>query len=596
MRNIVGPICDSQTYPIVIKACSKIGDLEEGKKIHKEAEESGFGRNPTVINALIGMYGKCGCFDIAKKLFDEMIERTVVSWSAMIGACEKNGRWEEGIKLFYRMSAEGVRPNRGSFVNVMNCYLSEEEADTVHQMVVDEGLSEEPLVQNLMVKMYVRCGRVETAREVFDKMTRKNLVVWNLLIEGFAISDSPMESLQMFVDMKTNGIRPDDATLYGIIHACSVMASSKLPRCVHGILLKEIGHQGIELQNALADLYVQCGMVRSAHRLFDNTFEKKNLESWNIMISGYGIHGMAKVALDLFEKMKEASIKPNDDTMLSVLSAYFHSGLVDEGRRFFNSMTEDFGISPKSKHYSCMVDLMGRGGYPREEILNFIQNMPIEPDSCVWESLLSSCRTRDDTDIEVAETAAKSLLEADSENQSGYVLLSNIYTYLGKQKESNHIRDLMVERGVKRTEGVSFVEVRNNVCRFSTGGSLLQSDESLSKVVQKLMESIRKEEEVEGAEGENGLKRNLLLHDIEEETNENLVHEHSEKLAVAFALVNSEHDSSDDLTILVRKNSRVCTDCHKFVKLASKIAERVIVLRDSNRFHRFKAGVCSCGN
>ncbi|XP_008787192.2 pentatricopeptide repeat-containing protein At3g26782, mitochondrial-like [Phoenix dactylifera] len=572
---------DRFTFPPVLKACGHLRDLQTGAKVHRDTVEFGYCYDVFVGNSLIAMYGKGGALETARRVFDEMSERNVVTWTAMIGASAQNGHTEEALSLFHSMLDGRVRPNRATFLNVMPCVFKAEEADDLYKLIGRQGLDSDMFVQNAMVGMYSRCGKIEFARHLFDRILEKDLASWSSMIEGYARADMFDEALKLFRKMKLAGILLDHVILLGIIRACSnsLLASLQHAQFIHGFVVRNLLDQNLMVQTALIDLYVKRGSLRNARRIFDQ-MQQKNLVSWSTMVSGYGMHGRGEDALKLFICMK-GSVKPDHIVFVSVLSACSHAGLIDEGWQCFNSMVAEFGIVPRAEHYACMVDLLGRAGQLKEA-REFIERMPIKPDSSVWGSLLGACRIH--PNAEIAELAAKSLFELEPENSGRYILLSNIYTSLGKIEEAHRIRALMRRRGVRKIAGYTIIEVKNKVYKFFVGDRMNPQSHLIYKELERLMDRIRMIGYVPNT--------NFALHDVEEETKEKSLYVHSEKLAIVFGLLNS----GPGCVIQIRKNLRVCGDCHTATKFISKITGREIVVRDSHRFHHFSDGVCSCGD
>ncbi|XP_038688984.1 pentatricopeptide repeat-containing protein At3g26782, mitochondrial-like [Tripterygium wilfordii] len=570
---------DNFTFPFVLKACASLGDLELGVKVHGHVVQFGCDSDVFVGNSLITMYGKCGCVGASRKVFDKMPERNVVSWSAMIGAYAQNGCYEDGLRLFWQMLDERVIPNRVAILNAMACVHKENEAPHICRVTVDYGLSFDQSVQNAAMGMFARCGRIDVARRYFDGILDKDLVSWSSMIEAYAQCDLPLEALELFKEMKLKSITTDSVTLLSVIRACSNLSSFLQARTIHSIITRGYRQTNMAVDTALVDLYVKCGSLRYSRRVFDRMHER-NIISWGTMISGYGMHGHGREALQLFDQMK-ASFKPDHIAFVSVLSACSHGGLISEGWACFNSMVSDFAVTPRPEHYACMVDLLGRAG-KLDEACDFIGKMPIKPDAGVWGALLGACRIH--LNVELAEMAAKSLFELDPANPGRYVLLSNIYSLSGKRKEADRIRTLMKESGVKKISGYTIIEIKNKVYTFVSGDRSHPQTDLIYLELEKLMGRIRRAGYT--------LDVNCVLHDVEEETKEKMLYAHSEKLAIVFGLLNL----GPETTIRIMKNLRVCGDCHTATKYISKVTEREIVVRDAHRFHHFKDGRCSCGD
>lgn len=277
----------------------------------------------------------------------------------------------------------------------------------------------------------------------------------------------------------------------------------------------------------------------------------------------------------------KASIKPDHVAFLSVLSACSHGGLIVEGWECFNSMSRDFQVTPRPEHYACMVDLLGRAGR-LNEARDFIERMPTRPDAGVWGALLGACRIH--LNVELAEVAAKYLFELDADNPGRYVLLSNIYSSSGKRNDADRVRALMKQRGVRKIAGHTIIEIENKVYTFVAGDQSNPQTNLIYTELEKMINRIREVGYVPDL--------NFVLHDVEEEMKEKMLNVHSEKLAIVFGLLNTRPDS----VIRIKKNLRVCGDCHTATKFISKVTEREIIVRDAHRFHHFKEGACSCGD
>jgi pentatricopeptide repeat protein len=226
--------------------------------------------------------------------------------------------------------------------------------------------------------------------------------------------------------------------------------------------------------------------------------------------------------------MQQIDMKPNHITFVGILSACSHAGLVDKGWQYFDCMDLDYSIMPRVEHYACMVDLLGRAGR-LHEAEDFIKNMPLEPSASVWGALLGACKIH--CNIQLGEHVAECLLELEPENVGCYVLMSNIYAMAGRWEGVEKVRKMMKDRGLKKIPGCSYVELNKKVHCFLTGDrSHAQTDE-----IYKILETLA------GKMKEAGYVPNttFTLHNVEEEVKEHLLCSHSEKLAIAFSLINT---------------------------------------------------------
>eukprot|EP00249_Psilotum_nudum_P023602 c28935_g13_i2 orf=32-1021(-) len=327
-------------------------------------------------------------------------------------------------------------------------------------------------------------------------------------------------------------------------------------------------------------MYGKCGSLDDARSAFDKIPER-SIASWNAMIATYAQHGYGNDALRLFRLMQLEGVMPNKITFVSILSACSHSGLVDEGYRYFASMITDFGVVPTTDHCVCMIDLLGRAGR-LDEAEEFVNRMSFQPRAVGWMTLLGACKIHGD--VELGKRAAEQVLDVEPQNAAVYVALSNVYAAVGMWDDVEDVRKLMVERDAKKEPGCSSIEVGSHVHEFSARERLHPQIEEILTELKRLNAQIKEEGYVPDTK--------LVLHDVAEDQREYLICQHSEKLAIAFGLI-----STPPGTLLrITKNLRVCPDCHSATKFISKITAREIVVRDSIRFHHFQDGECSCGD
>lgn len=338
--------------------------------------------------------------------------------------------------------------------------------------------------------------------------------------------------------------------------------------------------ENVYVGTSIVDMYCKCGRVEMARKAFDR-MKEKNVLSWSAMVAGYGMHGRGQEALQVYSEMRKSRVTPNYITFVSVLAACSHAGLLKEGRHWFNAMKEEYNVDPGVEHYGCMVDLLGRAGC-LDEAYGLITGMKIKPDFVVWGALLSACRIH--KNVKLGEISAKKLFELDPKNCGYYVLLSNIYADAGRWKDVERMRILIKKRGILKPPGYSLVELKGKIHCFFVGDRKHPQHNEIYAYLEKLFLKMQEA----GYVPDTG----SVLHDVDEEEKGTVLRVHSEKLAVAFAIINTVPGTA----IHVIKNLRVCGDCHSAFKLIAKLVDREIVVRDSHRFHHFKDGFCSCGD
>jgi pentatricopeptide repeat protein len=409
-------------------------------------------------------------------------------------------------------------------------------------------------------------------------MQSRDVVTWTAMILGHVKCGEGQKALELFRQMQQEGVRPDPVTFVGVLNACASLVALEEGRCVHQQIVEYGWDSDVFVVNSLVDMYAKCGSIEDAWRVF-NRMPSQDVVTWNAILGGCAMHGHGKEALKHFERMCEEGVQPDDITFICLLSACSHAGLVDEGVRCFALMSTVYGISTKLEHYTCMVDLLSRAGH-LQEAENMVMAMPCKPQVAALMALLGACRIH--RNMEMAERVAKQILEMEPENATGYVLLSNIYAGAGNRHLCENVEWQRKEKGAKKEPGCSWIEVNNEVHMFVVEDRDHPQMIEIHAELQRLSGLMHDAGYVPCTE--------FVLDDVEEE--EKLFHlcHHSEKLAIAFGLINT----APGTPLRIRKNLRICKDCHTSTKFISKIVGRAIMVRDANRFHHFEDGVCSC--
>ncbi|KAK9102341.1 hypothetical protein Sjap_019595 [Stephania japonica] len=541
------------TYVGVLNACSQLLDLRRGREIHGQivvgAASSGLIGNVFVYNALIDLYVKCGDVDRARWVFDRMVGKNVVSWNSMISGYLRNGQSGKCLDLFHQMQAYGVGPDLVTMSSVLGAYF--------------------------------QMGLVEEATRTFRGMKERDGVCWTTMIVGYSQNKREENALLLFQEMLSENIRPDNYTISSLVSVCARLAISDYGKVVHCKAIQIGIEDDVAVSTALVDMYSKLGEITDASTLF-KTMPVRNVISWNAMIIGYAQNGRDEDALVLYRKMLEENFKPDNITFVGLLSACSHLGLIDEGRRYFSSISELHGLRPTLDHYACMINLYGRSGHMKEAV-DVIKVMPDKPNQLIWSTLLSVSRIN--KEIDHAEVAAKNLFELDPQNAEPYVMLSNMYAAAGRWTDVASMRSLMKDRNIQKSAAYSWIQDDNEVHKFISDDRTHPQSEEIYRELNRLIKRMQEAGFTSDSK--------LVLHDVGEEEKVKSVCYHSEKLALAFAL-NRKPESAMPIRIL--KNIRVCADCHKFMKFVSKVMRRHIILRDSSLFHHFMDGQCSCND
>ncbi|XP_017437066.1 pentatricopeptide repeat-containing protein At4g33990 isoform X2 [Vigna angularis] len=580
---VEGVKMDTVTVASVLPVCAQANDVVCGMLVHLYVIKHGLESDLFVCNAFINMYSKFGRLQDAQRVFDGMKVRDVVSWNSIIAAYEQNDDPDTALRLFKGMQFVGMGPDLLTVVSLISIFVQLSDrriGRAVHGFVMRRGwLEEDVVIGNALVNMYAKLGLIDCARAVFEQLPRRDVISWNTLITGYAqngLASEAIDAYNMMGECRT--IIPNQGTWVSILPAYSHIGALQQGMKIHGRLIKNSLYLDVFVATCLIDMYGECGKLEDAMSLFYE-IPRETSVPWNAIISSLGIHGHGKEAVQLFKDMQADGVKADHITFVSLLSACSHSGLVDEGQWCFDLMQKDYGVKPNLKHYGCMVDLFGRAGY-LEKAHNLVNNMPIQADASIWGTLLSACRIHGNA--ELGTLALDRLLEVDSENVGYYVLLSNIYANVGKWEGAVKVRSLAKDRGLKKTPGWSSVVVGSVVEVFYAGNQTHPQCTEIYKELRVLNAKMKSLGYVPDY--------SFVLQDVEEDEKEQILISHSERLAIAFGLISTP----PKYPIRIFKNLRVCGDCHNATKYISKITERDIIVRDSNRFHHFKDGFCSC--
>ncbi|KAL2334408.1 hypothetical protein Fmac_015621 [Flemingia macrophylla] len=425
----------------------------------------------SLANSLMGMYAQFCLMDEARKVFDLMDEKSIISWTTMIGGYVKIGHAGEAFKLFNQMQHQSIGIDFVVFLNLISGCIQVGEfllASSVHSLVLKCGCEVEGSIENLLITMYAKCGNLTSARRIFDLVIDKSMLSWTSMIAGYVHSGHPVEALDLFRRMVKTDVRPNGANLATVLSACADLGSLSIGEEIEEYVFLNGFESDQQVQTSLIHMYSKCGSIMKAREVFARV-TNKDLTVWTSMINSYAIHGLGSEAISLFHKMTTLEgIMPDSIVFTSVLLACSHSGLVEEGLKYFKSMQKDFGIAPTLEHCTCLIDLLGRVGQI-DLAFDAIQQMPLEVQSQAWGPLLSACRIHGN--VEMGELVTDRLLDISPGNSGSYVLMANLYSSSGKWKEARMMRNLIDGKRLVKECGWSQVEVSDNYHTFAAGNN-----------------------------------------------------------------------------------------------------------------------------
>ncbi|VAH58308.1 unnamed protein product [Triticum turgidum subsp. durum] len=606
------------TFPPLLKAVvAERGAVASaaGDSVHAHVVKFGLQLNAHVASSLVLMYAARGDGVTARALLDVQPARgggTPVMWNALMSVHKRSRQFRLSCCSFLDMVRAGIVATPVTYITVLSACGQGNDVllgMQLHKRVIESGVLPDLKVENALVDMYAECGEMEAAwdlfdsmqvrnivswtsviygcvrlgqvdraRVLFDRMPERDTVSWTAMIDGYVQAGQFREALEMFREMQLSKVRADEFTMVSIVTACAQLGAletgewARIYMNRHGIKMDTF------VGNALIDMYSKCGSIERAMDVF-NEMHSRDKFTWTAIILGLAVNGHGEEAINMFDRMLRAFEAPDEVTFIGVLTACTHAGLVDKGRDFFLSMTVTYRIAPNVMHYGCMIDLLGRAGKLREA-LETIGKMPMKPSSAIWGTLLAACRVHGNS--EIGELAAERLLELDPENSMAYVLLSNLYAKSNRWGDVRWLRQVMMEKGIKKEPGCSLIEMNGTIHEFVAGDRSHPMSEEIYSKLDKVLTDLKNDGYVPDV--------TEVFVQVTEEEKQKVLYWHSEKLAVAFALLVSE----SSVTIRIVKNLRMCLDCHNAIKLITKLYMREIVVRDRTRFHHFRHGLCSC--
>lgn len=446
------------TYPFVLNSCTDLGRFRDGENVHCRILKTGFSSSFSVSNALLNLYLKLpefpgpgivtgGKVSDARKVFDEMCVRTVEVCNRMMAGYTSAGDVNNARQLFDNMEDRDII----TWNTMISGYVKVREVVKARELF--ERIPENNVVSwTLMIGVYAKAGDLITARMFFNKMPQRNVVSWNSMVSSYVQQGNFQEAVDLFIEMRSEGVTPDGYTFVSVLSACSHLGDLEFGKWIH-YLIEDFSQLGVIAGTALIEMYAKCGDINRAFILFIK-IGIKDVFCWNVMLKSLALHGKSHDAIKLFSLMQKEGLKPNDFTFLGALFACSHGGMVEEGQSIFDNMEKEYGISPTIEHFGCVIDLLSRNGR-LEEALQLVDKMPFEPDVAIWGALLGGCKLRSDFKRagEIVERASKL-----RSNEGGiHASLSNMYASIEHWPEALIAREKMEEENILKKTGQSSV-------------------------------------------------------------------------------------------------------------------------------------------
>ena len=319
------------TYMSLLNDCASTGALEWVKVVHQHILEGGHKSDVRLGNAVVHMYAKSGSIEDAALVFDRMKERDVITWNVMIGAYAGSGRGVEAYDLYLKMKEKGFQPNAVTYVSLLNDCASTgalEWVKDVHRHILEEGHESDVRVGSALVHMYAKCGSIENAVVVFDRMKERDVITWNVMIRAYAGSGRGVEAYDLYLKMKEEGFQPDAVTYVSLLNDCASTGALEWVKDVHRHILEEGHESDVGVGSALVHMYAKSGSIEDARMVFDR-MKERDVITWTVMIGAYAGSGRGVEAYDLYLKMKEEGFQPDAVTYVSLLNDCASAGALE---------------------------------------------------------------------------------------------------------------------------------------------------------------------------------------------------------------------------------------------------------------------------
>jgi pentatricopeptide repeat protein len=580
----------------MVAAAVSARSLDEVRKTHARHIKLGLDRSPRHARPLLAacaLSGWPGGMEMAASIFASLDEPESFHYNTLmrghVGG-RANSDPAAALRLYVDMLEAGVAPDNYTFPFILKAcaqLAASREGGQLQGHVVKLGFQRDEHVQNSLISFYGKCGEAALARRVFDQMyaEEKTTASWSALLSAYTRAGLWTECIDSFGAMVRAGRwRPDESSMVSALSACAHLGAYDLGRSVHGALLRNAAALNTIMRTSLVDMYAKCGCIEKASAVFDDvtTGEGKNAWTYSAMVSGLALHGDAPGALRVFEAMVREGHAPDAAAYVGVLNACSRAGLLDDGLRCFDRMRLEHKLAPHTQHYGCMVDLMARAGR-LDDARALIGSMPTTgPTDTAWRSLLNACRIHGDLDL--ADHALEELRRLGAASAGDYVIVADMHARAGDRDAAAALRTEAVDRGLAQAPGFSAVEVRGKTHRFVSQDKSHPRARDVYEMLHQMEWQLR-------FEGYRPDTSELPL-DVDEEEKRRVVAAHSQKLAMAFGLLSTP----EGVPLRIVTNLRMSKECHAYSAMISDIFGREIVVRDRNRFHRFRRGACTCGN
>ncbi|KAH6557152.1 hypothetical protein KP509_1Z131300 [Ceratopteris richardii] len=388
---------DICTFSSVVYATLVLKSLTDAKLIHHTTLHESVEIDTHLASVLMNMYGQYSSLEDARAIFDPLSHKDDVSWNSIITVYSMHGHDCEVLQLFQKMPNHKANYGRIAVLCVVNACCNQkglQNGNLIHALAVEDGYHADMCISTALLSMYSNCGSLKDAEGVFARIMHHDLISLSAMIAVNTLHGNDKEAFSLFSQMHQEGLKPDKVTLVSIISTCADQTALTKGQLIHASVTEYGLDSDVLSGNALVNMYGKCGSLLDTKYVFNN-MSMRNVLSWTAMIEVQAYFGFAAESFELFYKMQEQNVTPNDVTFLNVLCSCSHTGLIDEGCFFFMSMILDSEVEVTPEHCASLIDLFGRAGRLAEAEL-VICEMSLEPNAVIWETLLSACKMHND--------------------------------------------------------------------------------------------------------------------------------------------------------------------------------------------------------
>ncbi|UJR30205.1 hypothetical protein I4U23_017743 [Adineta vaga] len=567
---------------LLFNACAELKTVEAlnlAKRSYEQMPKS-FRSNPYLITSLLDASMKCGDVKYAQTLFNESTKKVLPMYGAMIKGYMENNQLHEAINLFNQIK----NPSEVNVIVLFNACArlrTKEALDLVKKVSkeIPNNFYLNSRLVNTLLDALIKCGDCSSAEILFSK-TKKTVINYGNLMNGFNNENNPSKTLDLFNQMKKDRIQENIIIYFCLIKALAQIGDYSISQS----FIKHIPHSFLsdqQIQNALIDMWSKTGFIDQAKQVFDAIRQPDRI-GYTAMMNGYGLNGMGVQAIELFRQMPQKFL--DEIAYVCILNACSHSGLVDEAQSIFKS------IPVKTESiYGAMIDCFSRASF-FQQAQQLIEEYERDhsPGLVMYMALLSGARNANNSHLSqnIYDRMKKLFPQKTDPLIAAAILLTNVYASSGDIEKASNIQTQLHTSGAKKKVGLSWTVTSEQIFQFRAHDQSHHRSAEIHAEVKKISKEIM-------GHGHQYDSSWIARPMNQDETIESVLCGHSEKLAIAWNFV----ENPNTKRIQVTKNLRMCGDCHQATKLIAAIRKCEIIVRDANRIHHFNTnGQCSCND